>query len=128
MLSKLLAIFGAVITCTATSCLAVSEYALTPRPELSADSARVLARPVVARVAAQFGLQAWGSQNDSVQPPPCYFRETLILCESVTAGEFRLQFRQARTTKFSPWADSVRNAVVDSLRHQFGSFTVLQRR
>ena len=109
---------------TATSCIAVSALSLSPSPRTSEDLAGSVAFPLVERVVARRELTPSPSENRADPSMRCFARETLFLCGRVRAGHVEFYFRQGMTTRFRPWADSVRREVRDSLRARFGDTAV----
>lgn len=106
-----------------------AKFSVVPPAEATSDSsvpAETFA--LVTRIGVRNGLrviapsdaagrneQAWES---------CLTRETLFLCGKVSGPEIQFEMRQALTAKFTPWADSLRRELVDSLRAKYGSAAV----
>ena len=99
-----------------TSCTAFGALALAPSPAVPTDRIARASFPIVARLAGRYGLagahgQAW---------PECFSRETFHLCGKIKDGEVQLRMYQAMTPHFTPWADSLRRELLDSLRLEVG--------
>lgn len=122
------AVFAAIVViCTATTCFAVSSLALLPSPRTTDDLAGSAALPLVERVVAKRQFYKMGADDPNDPSMRCFARDTLFLCERVRSGHVEFYFRQTGT-RFTPWADSVRREVRDSLRARFGDAAVRECR
>ena len=106
----------------ATSCTAFGAMALAPSPGINSDSIARGSFRIVGRIAARHGLTDTQPLSDSAPAwPRCFTRETFFLCGKLRGGEVQWRYYQAMTPRFTPWADSVRSEVRDSLRKQIGA-------
>jgi len=124
MTARLLAILALLVVSTATSCSAFATYVLTPPANASVDSVSRDAFGVVARVAAARDLRVFEAKGEYAK---CFVRQSFFLCEKLAGSVIEFQIRQGGTAYFTPWADSLRSELVDSLRGRFGPFAVLER-
>jgi hypothetical protein len=106
---------------TATTCTAFSALAIAPSTSMGAEGVRDAVLDIVERIGSRHGVQ--GFQPD-YQPEEhwirCFTRETFFLCGKLYHGEMQLRIYQARAPRFTPWADSTRLELADSLRTVFG--------
>jgi len=108
-------------TCLATTCTVTDAVALAPSPAMPSDSISRFSFALVERLAARHGLTAWRPSNSSTKGwPECFSRETFHLCGKLKDGEVHWRMYQARTTRFTLWADSIRRELRDSLGAKFG--------
>ena len=122
MLKRTLAIMALMLGDTATSCLASAAIAVMPASTVSTDSAAPTAFALAARVAARRGLTPFRAPDQDEEAwNACFTRETFFLCGKMYGREIQFEMYQARTPRFTPWADSVRVELLDSLRTRFGA-------
>ena len=117
--------FGMVVivaTCSATSCVGLWAVALSPTPGTGTGLIASTAFPLVERVVTRRQLHTTAPEDRRDSSMRCFARETLIACGRTTSGRVEFYFRQDQG--FKPWADSVRQEVVDSLRNAFGAAAV----
>ena len=100
-----------------TSCTASRAIALAPSPAAPTDSIARSSFALVSRLAARRGLVSSGGQSW----PQCFSRQSLQLCGKVKDGEVQLRMMQAMTPRLRPWADSLRQDLLDSLRVEVGA-------
>ena len=111
---------------TATVCSTLKAIAVVPPPGMSVDSTARLAFSVVERVTARYGLKP-GDPNEALRrgpKPTCFSERSLLVCGQVNGPEVQFSLSQVKSIGFTPWADSVRTALLDSLRVAFGTFRV----
>lgn len=106
----------------ATTCMASRAIALAPSSALPTDTIARLSFEVVTRVAATHRLSPEGTMSPKPHEwPRCFTREAFWLCGKQKDGEVQWHMYQWRTTRFSLWADSVRQELMDSLRVLIGA-------
>ena len=112
------------VVASATTCIASAGVAIAPSPSVPADSVAHTGLGIAAAVAAKFGLEASSPRSpEDTDWLQCFAKETLWLCGKLQGGELQFQFTQAMTTRLTPWGDSVRVALLDSLRSRFGQYS-----
>jgi hypothetical protein len=121
-----------VVVCSATSCAKVTGIAVSLDSTLSPDSARAVAFALGARVGEQFGLIPFKSAaHDSALYASfggCYDQRQLILCGKTKERDVQFRLIETMRTAFSRHADSLRVALLDSLRSHFGNQSVRECR
>ena len=100
-------------------------FAVAPRSAVATDSAGHAALAIIARVAGRHGLRATAptdatGRNDNGWDV-CFTEATLFVCAKRTGPEVQFQTRQALRPRFTLWADTLRRALIDTLRAEFGA-------
>jgi hypothetical protein len=103
-------------------CSTGKAIAVAPAPAATLDSVARAAFALVERVAARRGLTPQG-QGEALRET-CLVRQSFTLCGQVNGPEVQLSMSQVKTIGFSPWADSLRTELLDSLRVEFGASRV----
>ena|SRR5947209_5830207 len=125
MLARLFALLVLLVVCTATSCTRTTGIAVRPSVSLDSGSLADTAFALVARLSKQHELTPYtvaGLSEEGLNT--CYSRsyddKQLLLCGKTKDGEVQFMLREYMTSQFTPHADSLRNALLDSLRAHFG--------
>jgi hypothetical protein len=114
-----------VILTAATTCADDAAIAVAPGPAANVESASDRAFAATGAVAGRHRLEPFVASNQAEERwRQCFIRETFILCGKVNAPEVQFYMYQSRTTRFTPWADSVRREMLDTLRTEFGESRV----
>lgn len=83
---------------------------------------------LVARLSERSGLTTADPRDangrNAEQWRACWGRETVRLCGKTSGSNVTFEMRQALATRFSPWAESLRRELVDSLRADYGAASV----
>ena len=112
---------------TASVCSTGAAIAIAPLPEANLDSAARTAYALVERVTARRGLEPWDPGEAAVRAGrdlTCFAKRSLAVCGEVNAPEIHFTISEVKRIGFTPWADSVRTELLDSLRVEFGAFRV----
>ena len=120
-----------VFACTIIGCdpAKYAKFSVAPTAVAASDSsARAETFALVTRIGMRNGLRMVGpadaaGHNDQGWET-CLTRETLFLCGKVSGPEIQFEMRQGMSARFTPWADSLRREIVDSLRSKFGTAAV----
>lgn len=130
MLLRAILLLALVAVCSATSCVKGTAIAVAVAPDsaLSPDSARTVAFGLAARVSEQFGLRPYQyADEDSALRAgfsKCYHQPHVVLCGKTKEREVQFRLLEMMKTVFTPHADSLRLALLDSLRGRFGDHAV----
>ena len=109
----------------ATVCSTGAGIAVSLVPGANLDSAARTAYALAARVTARRGLTPYDPPevNRAGREMTCFAKRSFLICGQVNPPEVQFSISQ-RGSGFSPWADSVRAELRDSLRVEFGAFRV----
>jgi hypothetical protein len=114
---------------TATTCMARRALAIAPDPVLGSQGTRDSALAVMTRLARRHDAEDLEPEFQRDEHwIRCFARGTLVLCAKECKEETQLRVYQARTTRFTPWADSMYREMLDSLRRSFGEARVREVR
>ena len=130
MLWRVVLFLALIAVCSATSC--ITETGIAVRPSALVDSATLAesAYAVVGRVSQLYGLvprspMELGLKDDLSM---CYKRDyegtDAVVCGKTKHAEVHFMLRQVMTSAFTPQVDSLRMALLDSLRVHFGDLSV----
>ncbi|HJU70182.1 MAG TPA: hypothetical protein VJ650_18245 [Gemmatimonadaceae bacterium] len=111
----------------ASVCSTGAAIAVAPLPDANFDSAARTAYALVERVTARRGLEPWDLGQAAVgtgRDLTCFSKRSLLVCGEVNAPEIHFTISEVKTIGFTPWADSVRTELLDSLRVEFGAVRV----
>jgi hypothetical protein len=118
----------AVVTvCSASSCATTTGVAVAPGNSL--DSVSVAESfAIAARVSQQYGLVARSPKEPTLKAlSMCYEQDyqgrEILLCGKTKNSEVHFMLRETMTAQLTPHADSLRKALVDSLRARFGALS-----
>ena len=102
------------------------KFSVAPPAAVASDSGvRAETFALVTRIGVRNGLRAVAPSGRNDQGwDTCLTRETLFLCGKASGPEIHFEMRQALSARLTPWADSLRREIVDSLRNKFGSGAV----
>jgi hypothetical protein len=125
MVFRLVLVLALIAVCSATSCITTTGIAVRPSALVDSTTLAESAFAVVGRVTQQHGLlprsPAKLGLNDLSM---CYKRDyqnrDLVLCGKTKNTEVHFMLRESMTSQFTPQADSLRRALLDSLRIHFG--------
>lgn len=126
MLSRLVFILVLIAVCSATSCIKETGIALRPNALDDSTTLAESAYAVVGRVSRQYGLVQRSPAELGLQfdLSICYKRDDenvdVVLCGKSKRGGVHFMLRESMTSHFTPPVDSLRRAVLDSLRRKFG--------
>ena len=105
--------------------VSVASIAVAPTPTVGDDRSVEPVFQVVARVAQGRGLAPWVAPDaDKEGWSQCYSAGMFRLYGKVNDGEAQFHMYQFRRFRFSPWADSTKQELLDSLRVHFGKAAV----
>lgn len=105
---------------TATTCSTDTVIAVTPTGSTDELNATDSAVALVSRVVARRGFESHDRGYNDEGWAGCVVKENVWLCRRATEREAQFLFYQTGTTRFAPWADSLRHEMLDSLRARFG--------
>lgn len=92
---------------------------------MNADSAARAAFAIAENAARRYGLHVFRSGSDDSDPwATCFTKNTFVLCGRAVTNEIQFRMYEMRTTRFSPWADSLHAQLFDTLRTYFGARNV----
>ena len=114
---------------TASVCSTLKAIAVAPPPATRLDSAALTALAVVERVSIRRGLKPHypgeGVRADRERGERrCFAERSLVVCGEVNSPEVQVTISQVMSIGLSPWADSIRTELLDSLRVEFGASRV----
>ncbi len=109
--------------CLATTCSTSTAIAITPATAEPLETVADSIFATVAQTVSSRGLKPY-QRVEQKGFKACFAKENLFLCGKVNDPEIHLLLYQTGTTRFSPWADSLRHELVDNLRRQFGESRV----
>jgi hypothetical protein len=126
--SELRAAFVAVgLAATLSTCDPVKKasFGVTPGTAGGRDSSAEAAFGTIARVAGRYGLREVDPADAAGKNEQgwlrCFTVDTVFVCAKRRGPEVQVEMRQRLAGRFSPWADSLRRELVDSLRAPVGS-------
>jgi hypothetical protein len=129
MLSRVVFTLTLIAVCSATSCLTTKGIAVRPGDQLDSASLADSAFAVVGRFSRQHALvprsaAELGLWNDLTM---CFVQDdqnSIELCGKIKHGEAHFMLRYVMASQLIPHADSLRKALLDSLRITFGEQSV----
>lgn len=100
--------------------------AVTPTSRAISAETRDTAVAVASRVALQVGLEHWSLDSSEAADfgSDCYRRNTLLVCTQPTSRSVEVHMREFPSAHWSPLADSLRHALLDSLRSRLSGVSV----
>ena len=129
MLLRLVLVLALILVSSATSC--IKTIGIAVRPSALVDSAALAdsAYAVVGRVSQQHGLlrrstQELGLNDLSICYKRDYENRGVVLCGKRKHGEVHFMLSESMTSQFTPRVDTLRRALLDSLRVHFGDLSV----
>jgi|tagenome__1003787_1003787.scaffolds.fasta_scaffold20487356_2 hypothetical protein len=129
MLSRFVLIFALLAVCSATSCLTTKAIVVRPGDQLDSVSLAESAFAVMAGFSRQHGLiqrspAKLGLMNDLLV---CFVQDdqnSIELCGKTKRGEAHFMLRYVMASQLIPHADSLRSALLNTLRITFGEQSV----
>jgi len=128
MLSRFVLIFALVAVCSATSCLTTEGIAVRPGNFIDSMSIADSAFAVVERVGRQYDLvqRSPAELGVNFDLTMCFVQDykgrpfLIELCGKTKHGEAHFMLSYVPTSDLTPRVDSLRAALLDSLRARFG--------
>jgi hypothetical protein len=117
-----------VAVCSATSCITMTGIAVAPSKSPDSGSPAESAFALAARVSQQHGLLPRSPQELKLNDlSTCYEQDyqngRLLLCGKTKNSEVHFMLSESMTPRFTPHADTLRQALLDSLRAHFGQLS-----
>lgn len=126
MLFRLVLVLALVCICSATSCLTTTGIAVRPSALVDSTGFAESAYAVAGRVSQQHGLAPRSPAELGLNPDlrVCYKRDDennhVVLCGKTKHTEVHFMLRYITTSQLTPQVDSLRKALLDTLRIHFG--------
>lgn len=109
-----------------TSCVASSAIAVAPGNATSSDDAERIAFDLVETISTDFGLRPFdaGSERETHGLQECFSDRVRFVCGKILDREVQFHISEAGARRMSARADSLKRALLDGLRVQFGEANV----